>query len=134
MSDMASHPVARALDVLAAGSIIGSIMGYLPAIASILSIVWFCIQIYESRTFTHAKNNWLMRRKAKKIAKLKAKEKVLAAQIEAIETVRSAKVVAREKVVTAKAEAALDVIHGTTEATIDHLMEPTQENSKEIKE
>lgn len=121
MADAINHPVARAVDVLAAGSIIGTIVGWLPAIASVLSILWFCIQIYESRTFIHAKNNWLMRRKAKKIAKLKAREKILAAQIQAIETVRSAKVEAREKVAAAKTEAILDVIHGSTEATIEHL-------------
>ena len=116
-----SNPINKAMDVVAAGSIVGSIMGYLPAIASILSIIWFGIQIYESRTFTHWKNNWLMKRKAKKIARLKAKEKVLAAEILAIETVRSARVEAREKVATAKVEATLDVVHDDTEDTISRL-------------
>lgn len=51
MSDATNHPVAKAIDVLAIGSIVGTIVGWLPAIASVLSIVWFCIQIYESTTY-----------------------------------------------------------------------------------
>jgi len=60
MSDATSHPVARAIDAIAVGSIIGTIVGWLPAIASVLSIIWFCIQIYESDTF---KNfcEWIVR-------------------------------------------------------------------------
>ncbi len=121
MSDASSHPLARALDALAVGSIVGTIMGWLPIISVVLSCIWFTIQIYESRTFTHWKNDWQMRRKAKKIARLKAKEKVLSAQILAIETVRAAKVEAREKVAVAKTEATLDVVHDVTKDTINRL-------------
>ena len=121
MADPLSNPINKTMDVIAAGGIVGTLMGYLPAIASILSIIWFGIQIYESRTFVHWKNNWLMKRKAKKIARLKAREKILAAQILAIETVRAARVEAREKVATAKTEATLDVVHDVTEDAIKHL-------------
>jgi len=120
MSDTTSS-FTKGIDVIAVGSIVGTIVGWLPTIAAVLSIIWFCIQISESHTFVHWKNNWLMRRKAAKIARLRAKEKILSAQIAAIETVRSAKVEAREKVATAKAEATLDVIHDTTSDVISRL-------------
>lgn len=115
MSDAITNPLNKTVDVIAAGGIVGTLFGYLPAIASVLSIIWFGIQIYESRTFTHWKNNWIMKHKAKKIARLKAKEKVLAAQILAIETVRAAKVEASLQETEAKTEATLDVVHDVTE-------------------
>ena len=120
MSDPNST-VTKTIDVLAASSIVGTIFGYLPSIAAILSIIWFCIQIYESRTFNHWKNDFLMRRKAKMISRLRAKEKILAAQIAAIETIRSAKVEAREKVEVAKVEAVLDIVHDNTDNNVSRL-------------
>jgi len=123
--DLTQHPISKVLDVIAAGAIAGTFVGWIPILlgtfATVLSIVWFAIQIYESRTFIYWKNNQLMKRKAKKIARLKAKEKILAAQILAIETVRSAKVEAREKVAQAKTEATLDLVHDVTKDTIKRL-------------
>lgn len=51
MSDATNHPIAKAIDALAVGGIVGTIMGWLPTFATILSIIWFGIQIYESNTF-----------------------------------------------------------------------------------
>ena len=51
MSDATNHPVAKAIDALAVGSIVGTIMGWLPTAATILSMIWFGIQIYESDSF-----------------------------------------------------------------------------------
>ena len=58
--------------------------------------------------------NRQMVRKAKRIAKLKAKEKVIVAQLEALETLRQARVDARDKVEVAKVEAAKMVAHEET--------------------
>ena len=76
----------KTVDVVAASSIIGTIFGWLPSIAAIVSIIWFCIQIYESKTFTKWKDDYFAHCKVRKIQKLRAKEKALAAQIAAIET------------------------------------------------
>jgi hypothetical protein len=95
---------------LSTSAIVLSVFGYLSplftAIATSFSIIWFGIAIYESKTFQHWNRNRLMKKKAKKIASLRAKEKVIVAELEALELVRSAKSEAREKVAVAKSEAA----------------------------
>ena len=57
-----------------------------------------------------------MVRKARRVARLKAKEKVIVAQLEALETLRQARVDARDKVELAKVEAAKITIHEQTQA------------------
>jgi hypothetical protein len=37
-------------NLVSAGAILGTFLGYLPAIAALGAIVWYCIQVYESRT------------------------------------------------------------------------------------
>lgn len=41
----------RTGDAIAAGTIVGTFMGWMPKIAALLSAVWFIIQITESQTF-----------------------------------------------------------------------------------
>ena len=48
---MSDHPVTKAIDALAVGSIVATLMGWLPTISVALSCVWFTIQILESDTF-----------------------------------------------------------------------------------
>lgn len=110
------HPVSVVADAVSAGVVISTIVGYLPAIAAIICVLWYLIQIWESRTVQHWWRNRQMVRKAKRIARLKAKEKVIVAQLEALETLRQARVDARDKVELAKVEAAKLVAHETTEA------------------
>ena len=38
------------VDAVAAGGVIGTLAGYLPVAAAILAIIWYCIQIWESKT------------------------------------------------------------------------------------
>jgi hypothetical protein len=54
-------------------AIIGTIVGWFPAIAATLAAVWYCIQIYESNLF----QRWLKLRTSKKIAALRAEIKRL---------------------------------------------------------
>jgi hypothetical protein len=56
-----------AIDGVAAGGVVGSFLSLLPPIAAVLSIVWFSIQIYESKTF----QGWLRARRARRIARLR---------------------------------------------------------------
>lgn len=93
------------VDLLAIGLTSGAIFGWVPAAAAFASLLWFTIQIWESRTIQHWLNNHRMIKKAKKIARLKAKEKVIIAQLEGLESVRQAKAEARDKVEQAKVDA-----------------------------
>ena len=83
-------------------ALIVTILGYLPTIlavvASILGVIWFLICIYESKSYTHWSRNRRMKRNARRLMKLRAKEKVVIAKIEAAETLRQARVAARELV------------------------------------
>lgn len=71
MSDIQSftptttNPAVHAIDAGAAGLIMGTFVGWLPGIAAFLAVVWYLIQIWESRTFT----NWRLRRREHKIKK-----------------------------------------------------------------
>ena len=49
--------IRHAFDWISAGAIVGSLVGYLPPLAAALAIIWYCIQIYESKTF----QGWLKR-------------------------------------------------------------------------
>lgn len=103
-------------DLASAGAIVGVVVGWFPLIAAVAGFIWYAIQIWESRTVQHWFQNRRMVRKAKKIAKLKAKEKVIVAQLEALETLRQARVDARDKVEIAKVEAAKLVAQEETAA------------------
>lgn len=37
-------------DTVSAAAIVGSLMGYLPAIAALAAIIWYIVQIWESKT------------------------------------------------------------------------------------
>jgi hypothetical protein len=39
-----------ALDVVSIGGVVGTLMGWLPAVAALLSIIWTLIRIYETKT------------------------------------------------------------------------------------
>lgn len=42
---------ARAVgDVLSIGTVVGAIVGWLPAVAALFTIIWTAIRIYETRT------------------------------------------------------------------------------------
>ena len=111
-SDPSQYPIAKAIDAVAAGAIVGSFLGWLPVIASVVSIIWFVIQITESHTFVTWHNNWKTRSREKKLARLRAKEKVLVAEIHATETIRAAHADAQELLATAKMTAIMDIVHG----------------------
>ena len=113
-SPILQPPTSWVADTLSAGAIVATIAGYLPFIAAVAGLLWYLIQIWESRTVQHWMRNRQMVRKAKRIAKLKAKEKVIVAQLEALETLRQARVDARDKVEVAKVEAAKMVAHEET--------------------
>lgn len=114
MSD--ARPIYWAADTLSASAIVASLLGYLPVIFAAVGAVWYVIQIWESRTVQHWIQNRRMVRQAKRIARLRAKEKVITAQLEAMESIRQAKHNAVEKIETARVEAAKIQIKEETDA------------------
>lgn len=48
--DPTRHPVAVTIDLLAASAVVGTVVSWLPPIAAFLSIIWFAIQIWESKS------------------------------------------------------------------------------------
>ena len=85
--------------------IIGALGNILPGAATLASLIWFLIQIYQSRTFKVWHHNWSVARHARRLAKLEAKQRLVQAQIKALELVRSAKVTARNTIEEAKSDA-----------------------------
>jgi hypothetical protein len=105
------HVVVQASPHVASiGALIASFIGWLPAIVALIPAIYYLILIWESSTVQHYIRNLRMRRKARRIARLKAKAKVVQAELEAEEVVRVARVEAREKVKVAAHEAAQLVV------------------------
>ena len=52
--------------LVSAGAIIGTIAGYLPALAAIVAVSWYLVQLYESHTVQF----YLRARRERKIARL----------------------------------------------------------------
>ncbi len=101
----------RGIDLIGVSAVIGSIIGYLPIIAAVVAMAWYIIQISESPTVRHWLEKRRVVRRAKKITRLKAIEKIVTAQLDALETLRQATVDARDKVEIAKVEAEKLRIH-----------------------
>ena len=72
-----SHNISTwAGNLVSASAIIGAIAGWLPALAALVGLIWYLIQIYESATV----QRWAAARRARKIARLKAKVLLMEAQ------------------------------------------------------
>lgn len=106
-----------AFHAMSVTAMLGAIVGLFPALAALAACIWYGVQIYESRTVQHAVNNWLQKRRAIKVFRLRAKATVLAAEIEALEKVRAAKREARELVETVAATTAK--VTASAEASIN---------------
>ena len=105
MSNPLEHPMQASIDGGVAVIIFTSFVGILPALAAIIGICYYGIQVWESNTV----QTWVHARKAKhaakKLAILRNKQQILLAEIDAAELVRSASVEAHEKVAAAHLEA-----------------------------
>jgi uncharacterized membrane protein YbaN (DUF454 family) len=56
---------AQWLTNLGAGvAVLGTILGWFPYFAAVVAVAWYCVQLYESKTFQH----WLHTRRTRKIA------------------------------------------------------------------
>ena len=64
------------ISTISTGAILGTAMGLVPIIGGLVAIVWYCIQIKESQTY----RNWHARRRSIRIARLKARLRLLETQ------------------------------------------------------
>lgn len=87
--------------------ILATLASVLPAFAALAAVIWYAVQIYESDTCQKMLEARRMKRKARRIARLRAEQKLLLAELEALTIVRDARVVAEQKVSDATAEAAV---------------------------
>lgn len=113
MSDFFRHVI----DTMSVTAIVGVLVGLLPAVAAFGAFVWYAIQIWESRTCQHWIANRRMKFRARRLARLRARQKVLEAKLAAMGVLKEARSVAREKVETATAEAAVDKVAAEAELT-----------------
>lgn len=61
MSHHLSEQTKHAVDALSVATVLASLTAWLPPIAALISIIWGCIRIYETRTV----QNWLGRKRKK---------------------------------------------------------------------
>lgn len=94
-------------DGLSAGAILGAFLGALPAFAALVGVIYYVIQIYESTTVQKWMDKGRRARKTRRIAKIKAEQKVLVAELDALEVVREARAIAENSVAAASHEAAV---------------------------
>jgi hypothetical protein len=66
--------------MLSSAAIVGTIVGWFPAVAAVVALFWYIIQIYESKTC----QRWLTSRRLRKMARLK----IVMARLEALELVQ----------------------------------------------
>lgn len=76
MEDTTHSIQAWAGNIISVGAIAGSWLGHIPALAAIVALIWYLIQIYESLTV----QRWLANRRVRKLARLKARVVMLEAQ------------------------------------------------------
>lgn len=93
---MDNRVVTHTADGISAAAIVGAAMGYLPAFAALAAIIWYCVQIWESKSV----QKWVRLRRLQGIRKRRALRGTMAVQAQ----VASAKVEAAE----ALAQATLD--------------------------
>lgn len=103
------------LDVVAASAVAATFLQWLPPVSALLGIIWFLIQIWESRTVRHAIANWRQKRRAARLLRLRAQQKVIVAKLEAFDLVRAAKAEAVERVAHAKVAAKAEEASGLSE-------------------
>lgn len=97
----AIEPESAGLNALAHSTAIASLtatlagmLGYLPliitCIAGIFAASSYAVTIWESVTIQQALSRWTFNRRAKKIAKLRSRQAILAAKLNALETIKNA--------------------------------------------
>lgn len=75
-----TNPLKWFVDGVSAAAIVGALIGALPAIAALVGVVYYIIQIYESPTFQKRWGRWRVARHRRRVGRLmKNREKINAA-------------------------------------------------------
>jgi hypothetical protein len=101
------QPMQASIDVGIVAVILGTLGGVVPAVAAVLGLLYYAIQVWESATVKEWVRSYRQRHAARRLRKLAAKQKVLQASIAAAELVRQATAVAAVVIENAKAEATI---------------------------
>lgn len=87
---------------------------YLPwAIGVVIGVpgfLFYCVGLWESATVQNAVARWRTKHKAKRIARLRAREKVIQAELAAVDAIHSATIEAKKVVEAARVEAQHDIV------------------------
>jgi hypothetical protein len=122
LSDVIDQSPAAVIHTALGSGILAAAMGWLPqamaVVAGLIGAAYYTISIWESRTVQQWVTRRRMRRKAKTIARLRAKEKVIMAQIEALKLLRLARHEAAVRLEAAEYEAKKMI---TTESTAENI-------------
>jgi hypothetical protein len=86
------------------------------AVGAILVVVFYVLTICQMPLVKKWHTDAIVRRRTKKLARLRASEKLVLAKIQALEKKRAGRVEARELIADAAADAAQLVVHAATEA------------------
>lgn len=76
--NFSDHPISVWIaNFFGAGSIVATMFGWLPPLAAGVALIWYVIQISESKTA----QSWITTRRTRKLAKLKAEAIMLEAKL-----------------------------------------------------
>ena len=64
ISPQHQRAVSTVVDTISAGAIVGTLIGLLPAFAAIAGILWYAIQIWESKTVQKRVRVWKAKKRA----------------------------------------------------------------------
>lgn len=103
------------VDWAVAAAVGAAFLQWLPPVSAVLGILYFAIQIWESRTVRHAVANWRQKRRTRRLLHLRAQQKIIVAKLAAFDMVRAAKAQAVEHVEHAKVVAKVEETTGTTD-------------------
>lgn len=117
---MIPEQVVPTVHVASVAALLAAYLGWVAPVAAglgaVLVVVFYCITLWEMRTVQHWRADFIMRRRSKKLAKLRASEKLVIAKIQALEKFRAGKVEAREMIADAAADAAQLIVHAAANA------------------
>lgn len=78
---MSNRPFNVSVDVMSAGAIAATFAGLLPPLAGLAGLIWYGIQIWESKTVQKHLRLWKAKARAKRLAGLKTETAQLETRI-----------------------------------------------------
>lgn len=76
-----SRAINYSFDALSASAIVATFAGLLPPLAGLAGLIWYAIQIWESKTVQKRARLWRAKSRAARLARIRIEEKALVAKI-----------------------------------------------------